>query len=146
MTEATIPRWLKYDMAHREEKKAYCLPIAGALEIRSAIKAGGKGCGIDNWSKEELAKQPNESFEALAFVLDAVECEGGFPLELRGALEILQSKGKGPEILDQRNLGLLPRIYRVWAALRQPIVQAWAREHIGDWSWGNCRGRGPMNQ
>ena len=21
MTEATIPRWLKYDMAHREEKK-----------------------------------------------------------------------------------------------------------------------------
>ena len=117
-------------------------PLTGDALRKAACSQKGRGCGLDHWTREEVRALPKEAYQALAEVYRLVEDEGAFPPEGRGTIEVLLSKGKGDAALLQRNLGLLPRLYRIWVAARQPEVRQWSRESGHDWSWGSGSGRG----
>ena len=111
-------------------------------DLRRAIRRGGKGCGVDHWSREEMLALPDIALEALALVLRRIEEEGAFPSAARGIVEVLMTKGQGLALLDQRLIGILARTYRVWAALRQAPVRTWRAHRLGGWAWGAGPGRG----
>ena len=110
-------------------------PLTGEAVRRAACGQAGRGCGFDHWTSEELRTLPVEAFNALTAAHHLVEEEGAFLPQGLGTIEILFSKGKGDEPLMQRNIGLLPCIYRVWAAARQPVVKRWRKDHGYAWAW-----------
>lgn len=117
-------------------------PLTAAGVRRAAQRQKGRGDGLDHWRRDELRALPEEAYEGLAVAYALVEEEGAFPDRLRATLEVLFGKGRGEEPLDQRNIGLLPRLYRVWAAARQGDVREWREQSGHTWSWGAGRGRG----
>ena len=117
-------------------------PFTGDAFRKVACSQRGRGCGLDHWTWEEVRVLPKEVCQALAEVCRLVEEEGAFPPEGRGTIEVLLSKGKGDAAILQRSLGLLPRIYRIWVAARQPEARQWSRESGHDWAWGSGSGRG----
>eukprot|EP00969_Alexandrium_andersonii_P067995 2999433-Alexandrium_andersonii.AAC.1 len=58
-----------------------------------------------------------------------VEAEGAFPMWLRCILVHLVPRGKGPQPLDQRPIGVLPKLYWVWAGARAVDIRGRKRNH-----------------
>eukprot|EP00972_Heterocapsa_arctica_P057798 8526643-Heterocapsa_arctica.AAC.1 len=54
-------------------------------------------------------------------------------------------KEAGDAPTAQRPIGLLPRVYRIWAAARNPEVRRWAKSRGQDDAWGGKPGAGAMD-
>ena len=118
-------------------------PPTGDALRKAACSQRGRGCGLDHWTREGVRVLPKAAYQALAEVCRVVEEEGAFPPEGRGTIAVRLSKGKRDAALLQRNLGLLPRIYRIWVHGRTPAGGSqWSRESGHDWAWGSGSGRG----
>ena len=64
---------------------------------------------------------------ALTALLVAVEAAGSWPAGLGAADVVLLPKAGGSvdEPMQRRPITLLPVLYRLWARLRLPLVEAW---------------------
>ena len=70
-------------------------------------------------------------FGCLAAVLDAIEAERAWPDQLLASCGVLLSKGKCQGVMDQRVIGLLPRVVRAWSRTRRhPDAYAEAMIHL----------------
>eukprot|EP00969_Alexandrium_andersonii_P274880 12149301-Alexandrium_andersonii.AAC.1 len=56
---------------------------------------------------------------------------------LRTILAHLTDKGQGPNPGVRRPIGVLARLYRLWAAARRKEVRSWRRNLQNDWAWGS---------
>ena len=102
----------------------------------------GTALGPDAWSREEMRALPPEAHGLLATVLNLAEQAGGLPDEISMMQEVLIPKSDKPApAAAQRNIGLTPRIYRLWTACRQPLLREWRRQRPMQWVWGLQRGR-----
>eukprot|EP00972_Heterocapsa_arctica_P009501 1399857-Heterocapsa_arctica.AAC.1 len=54
-------------------------------------------------------------------------------------------KEAGDAPTAQRPIGLLPMVYRIWAAARNPEVRRWAKSKGQDDAWGGKPGAGAMD-
>eukprot|EP00972_Heterocapsa_arctica_P078699 11604614-Heterocapsa_arctica.AAC.1 len=54
-------------------------------------------------------------------------------------------KKAGDAPTAQRPIGLLPMIYRIWAAARSPEVRKWTKSKGRDDAWGGKSGAGAMD-
>ncbi len=54
-------------------------------------------------------------------------------------------KEAGDDPTAQRPIGLLPMVYRIWAAARNPEVRKWTINRGQDDAWGGKPGAGAMD-
>ena len=121
-------------------------PAVTVEEIRSSLhKPSGPGRGIDGWDKPILAALPDPALTILSHLFTAVERERCFPGPGRGTIVVLLSKGQGHQPLQQRPIGKLARLYRLWASIRLKLTRQWRAERAWEWSWGCGRRRGALD-
>ena len=126
-------------------RAAPLLPVAPGRLRAAARKRAGAGRGTDHWGPTEMADLPREAFEALSLLLHEVEVQGAFPPSLRYSVTHLLDKEAGEEALQLRPIGVLPKLYRLWAGVRQKEVREWrAAQELG-WAWGHGAGRSSLD-
>ncbi|MCP4239887.1 MAG: hypothetical protein GY772_04935, partial [bacterium] len=86
-----------------------------------------KAGGPDQWAFSELRLLPLAAFQRLAELLDLVEALGRWPSGLTGASVSMIPKPGAMDATGLRPIGLMPVVYRLWAAARQPFVRQWLR-------------------
>ncbi|MCP4245298.1 MAG: hypothetical protein GY772_32580, partial [bacterium] len=86
-----------------------------------------KAGGPDQWAFSELRLLPLAAFQRLAELLDLVEALGRWPSGLTGASVSMIPKPGAVDATGLRPIGLMPVVYRLWAAARQPFVRQWLR-------------------
>eukprot|EP00969_Alexandrium_andersonii_P321297 14196401-Alexandrium_andersonii.AAC.1 len=64
-----------------------------------------------------------------------------FPPDMLGSRIVMLSKNQGEAPLAQRPIGILGRVYRVWAAARSVEAAQWEVQLGDGWSWGCGEGR-----
>ncbi|MCP4239312.1 MAG: hypothetical protein GY772_02010, partial [bacterium] len=103
-------------------------PVDGAVlwDIVSRVPIR-KASGPDQWSFAELRLLPREAFHRLAEVLGLVEEVGRWPQGLTGASVSMIPKPGATDACGLRPIGLMPVVYRLWAASRQGFVRQWLR-------------------
>ncbi|MCP4241721.1 MAG: hypothetical protein GY772_14270, partial [bacterium] len=86
-----------------------------------------KASGPDQWAFAELRLLPAPAFHHLALFLDVVEQVGKWPAGLTGASVSMIPKPGATDATGLRPIGLMPVVYRLWAASRQDHVRQWLR-------------------
>ena len=64
---------------------------------------------------------------------DLIESSLCWPIHQQWLLYFLVMKPNG----EDRPIGLLLSLIRVWEALRMPYIRAWCRKHQREWDWCN---------
>ena len=104
------------------------LPPLTGEQIHTIVRnlAGRTAAGADGWRAEELKELPEQFWPRLAELPTVCEARGAWPRALRISLITLLPKGEAVEPGGMRPIALLPLVYRIWAAARQPWVRRWA--------------------
>ena len=138
-TAAWQPLWTRADSPHPEEAawlRHLALlppfpspPPLSVDECRLAFAAlpTGRAPGLDGWDGAELRLWPRPLVDITCGLLRAIERLGRWPQGLlRAEVVLLPKPGGDPgDPLQRRPITLLPVLYRLWARLRWPVVQAW---------------------
>ena len=117
---------------------------AGALAEAVRFMGNRKAAGVDAWKAEELKELPLEAWQELVGVLRRAEVEGIFPPGMEGAKLVFLPKGEGGQPLQQRPIGILPLIYRVWARARLRQIEQAGLIDTEQYQWGGVRGRSAL--
>eukprot|EP00972_Heterocapsa_arctica_P102552 15113093-Heterocapsa_arctica.AAC.2 len=80
----------------------------------------GKAEGLDGWIIPELRALPPEQWDELAYILRRCEYLCVWPAGAAGSIMAMLPKEVGDATTAQRPIGLLPVVYRIWAAARNP--------------------------
>eukprot|EP00972_Heterocapsa_arctica_P068721 10154672-Heterocapsa_arctica.AAC.1 len=113
---------------------------AVALGIRP-----NKGAGLDGWTIPELRAIRPDHWDELAAILRRCEYLCFWPEGVAGSIICMLPKEAGDAPTAQRPIGLLPMVYRIWAAARNDEVRKWARSKGQDDAWGGKPGAGAMD-
>ncbi|MCP4242473.1 MAG: hypothetical protein GY772_18110, partial [bacterium] len=108
-------------------------PVDGAVLRNIVFKTPcRKASGPDQWAFAELRLLPALAYSHLAMFLDIVEQAGKWPAGLTGASVSMIPKPGATDATGLRPIGLMPVVYRLWAASRQDYVRRWLRplEHL----------------
>ena len=117
------------------------LPALKVQDLRACLaQPAGQGKGVDSWTGAELKSLPQVALQGLVHLYGRFEALGSFPPGAQCVLEVLLDKGVGDQPLSQRNIGMLPKVYRVWC--RRNHLQDWRRGKNWTWAWGTGPGRG----
>ncbi len=124
--------------------EAEALPPLSGKELEAIARRIplGKAPGHDGWRPVELRALSLPWWECIAELLTRCESEQRWPEQLRGCVVALLPKPGGSSgALGQRPIGILPLVYRIWAAARKPTVHAWQAGRDEPAVWGCRRGR-----
>ena len=108
-------------------------PISGAeLQDVAQRLQRTSAAGADGWRAAEIRALPFEFWERLAQMIQVCERLGQWPAALRIGVVSLLPKAEATAPESMRPVVLLPMVYRIWAAARQPWVRSWASEAGAD--------------
>ena len=94
----------------------------------SGIPFGGNNPGLatDGWIKQASQASPDEGISLLIRLHKDGETQCRFPTKGGlGSTTVLLPKGKGPTSIAATGHWILPRLHRLWAAVRKPLVRSW---------------------
>ena len=102
-----------------------------ATDVQHAIRAYpvGKKPGIDCWSTEQWRDLPPEIISLIASTLFAIQRYAFWPIQVMLNLESLIAKPLG----GQRPIAKTPFLYRVWNAIRAPLLRQWSSMNCPEW-------------
>ena len=80
---------------------------------------------LDGFHPSHYQHISDEGLQAIADLLSAIEARGVWPRQLRFVQIVLIPKPKG----GFRPIGLMSSLYRLWGALRRPVLGAWEATH-----------------
>eukprot|EP00972_Heterocapsa_arctica_P061992 9139984-Heterocapsa_arctica.AAC.1 len=86
-----------------------------------------------------------EHWDELASILRRCEYRCFWPEGVAGSIICMLPKEVGDAPTAQRPIGLLPVVYRMLAAARNPEVRQWAKNRGQDDAWGSKPGAGAMD-
>ena len=121
------------------------LPPLTASRVQTAIRRkAGVALGPDSWSSTEMKALTPEAVHALACLLNLCEQHHQFPAASHDSIMVMLPKGQGILALSQRPIGILAKLYRVWASARNLEVKTWEKSLGDSWTWGAGPSVGPL--
>ena len=119
--------------------------LTGQMLADVVLHKGVSAGSLDGWVWRELKALPVSWFDELARILTKVEDLGVWPDGLLDAYITMIPKTDGDATpLGQRPLGVLPVVYRIWAAARMGQLEGWFKSWVPDSVFSAGGGRGSV--
>ncbi len=123
------PLWRPAGVSEQEIEWGYVppLPRPTVAEVRAAANRFKRKTrvGIEGISPKDMSEATDETLDCYINIMIVCEMLGHIPTRVALVIVLLLNKKLG----GRRPIGIMPTMYRVWAAVRKPLLHRWERAY-----------------